>query len=357
MLRKTPLAPLAALVALGTVALAMAQERKQADGSRKQITNLIGMKLILIPAGEFKMGSGESALQTDAFFRKNYGMGVLVAPPPPSTFDNEHPQHRVRITKPFYLGTYHVTRGQFRRFINDSGYKIEPGAKGWVPEKNVLVFNKDYSWRNAGFEQTDEHPVVNVSWNDAVAFCKWLSNKEGKTYRLPTEAEWEYACRAGTTTRYYSGDDPETLAKVANVADATFRAKFPAAENAWCAIKASDGYVYTSPVGQFKPNAFGLYDMHGNAWHLCADWYGGDSDYYRNSPTDDPKGPEKGGDRVVRGGSWLACPDAARSACRTFIQPSDRDNVVGFRIVRAVGERKGEGDKRTKGDILLYLTQ
>ncbi len=112
--------------------------------------------------------------------------------------------------------------------------------------------------------------MVNVSWNDAVAFCKWLSKKEGNTYRLPTEAEWEYACRAGTTTRYYSGDDPETLAKVGNVADATAKAKFPD----WkYTIKASDGYVFTSPVGSFQPNAFGLYDMHGNAWQWCADWY------------------------------------------------------------------------------------
>ena len=97
--------------------------------------------------------------------------------------------------------------------------------------------------------------------------------KEGKTYRLPTEAEWEYACRAGTTTRYYSGDDPETLAKVGNVADAAFKAKFPD----WrYTIKASDGYVFTAPVGKFKPNAFGLYDMHGNAWQWCSDWYGRD---------------------------------------------------------------------------------
>ena len=120
---------------------------------------------------------------------------------------------------------------------------------GWNPDTKKFGFNEKYSWRNAGFEQTDEHPVVNVSWNDAVAFCKWLSRKEGKTYRLPTEAEWEYACRAGTTTRYYSGDDPETLAKVGNVADATSKAKFPD----WkYTIKASDGYVFTSPVGSVQ---------------------------------------------------------------------------------------------------------
>ena len=116
--------------------------------------------------------------------------------------------------------------------------------------------------------------MVCVSWNDAVAFCKWLSRKEGKTYRLPTEAEWEYACRAGTTTRYWSGDDPETLAKVGNVADATAKAKFA---NWKYTIKASDGYVFTATVGQFTPNAFGLYDMHGNAWQWCADRCGADT--------------------------------------------------------------------------------
>ena len=238
----------------------------------------------------------------------------------------------MRITKPFYLGTYHVTRGQFRQFVKDSGYKTDaekgdnPGAWGWDAEKKTFGFNKDYSWRNAGFEQTDEHPVVNVSWNDAVAFCKWLSKKEGKTYRLPTEAEWEYACRAGTTTRYYSGDDPETLAKVGNVADAAAKAKFPD----WkLTIKANDGYVFTSPVGKFKPNAFGLYDMHGNAWQWCADWY--DESYYTKSPTDDPTGPSTGSLRVGRGGSWDDGAGDCRSAYRSGIGPGLRGDYLGFR--------------------------
>ena len=162
-----------------------------------------------------------------------------------------------------------------------------------------------------GFEQTDEHPVVNVSWNDAVAFCKWLNRKEGKTYRLPTEAEWEYACRAGTTTRYYSGDDPETLAKVGNVADAALKAKFPDWQYT---IKANDGYVFTAPVGKFTPNAFGLYDMHGNAWQWCTDWYG--AEYYARSPIDDPTGPDSGAVHVLRGGSWFVRPFFSRSATR-----------------------------------------
>ena len=159
--------------------------------------------------------------------------------------------------------------------------------------------------------------MVNVSWNDAVAFCKWLSRKEGKTYRLPTEAEWEYACRAGTTTRYYSGDDPETLAKVGNVADAALKAKFPD----WkYTIKANDGYVFTAPVGKFKPNAFGLYDMHGNAWQWCTDWYG--AEYYARSPIDDPTGPDSGAVRVLRGGSWFVRPFFSRSATRYWSRRS-----------------------------------
>ena len=299
--------------------------------AKKQITNSIGMKLVLIPKGEFMMGSGESAEATAAFFNKTYGKDLVQA----DWFKDEHPQHRVRITKSFYLGTYHVTRGQFRQFVKDTGYKTDaekgenPGALGWDPDKKAFGFNAKYSWRNAGFEQTDEHPLVDVSWNDAVAFCKWLSRKEGKTYRLPTEAEWEYACRAGTTTRYYSADDPETLAKVGNVADATFKAKFPYEK---FTIKASDGYVFTSPVGKFKPNAFGLYDMHGNAWQWCADWYG--AEYYAASPADDPTGPDSGDDRVLRGGSWVNGPDGPRSADRDWITPDFRDSTTGFRVAR-----------------------
>ena len=301
-----------ACVSLTVPSLLSAQEADKPTDI-KQITNSIGMKLTLIPSGEFMMGSRESAEATAAFFKKNYGMDWLSA----DLLKDEHPQHRVRITRPFYLGTYHVTRGQFRQFVKDSGYKTDaekgdkPGAWGWDANEKTFGFSKDYSWRNAGFEQTDEHPVVNVSWNNAVAFCKWLSKKEGKTYRLPTEAEWEYACRAGTTTRYHSGDDPETLAKVANVADATAKAKFP--DWRWT-IKASDGYVFAAPVGQFKPNAFGLYDMHGNAWQWCADRYS--SDYYATSPADDPIGPDTGAVRVRRGGSWDGRPFSACSAFR-----------------------------------------
>ena len=290
------------------------------------------MKLTLVPAGEFKMGSAESAEATAAFFNKTYGEDVVQA----DSFEDEHPQHRVRITKPFYLGAYHVTRGQFRRFVADTGYKTDaekgekPGASGWDPDKKKFAVDATYSWRYVGFEQTDEHPVVNVSWNDAVAFCTWLGEKENKTYRLPTEAEWEYACRAGTTTRYYSGDDPETLAKVGNVFDAAAKAQFP---DCRYTIKANDGYVFTAPVGKFKPNSFGLYDMHGNAWQWCADRYG--AKYYAASPVDDPTGPASGNGRVLRGGSCMFyLPYHARSAARLTATPDNRSLNTGFRVAR-----------------------
>jgi formylglycine-generating enzyme len=292
------------------------------------------------------MGSSESADAIFAFFSKTYGPDF-----PADFFEDECPQHRVIITKPFYLGTYTVTRGQFRQFVKATGYitdaekKEKPGAYGWNPERwKDLAHARTFSWRNAGFEQTDEHPVVNVSWNDAAAFCEWLSHKEGKTFRLPTEAEWEYACRAGTTTRYYSGDDPETLATVGNVADATVMAKF----HYWRhpPIKSSDGYLFTSPVGSFKPNAFGLYDMHGNAWQWCADWYR--DDYHAKSPKNSQ--PKSFHDlngtyaRVLRGGSWRDGPISARSAMRESFEPEFRAAVIGFRVARDPGPPRHEHD-------------
>ncbi len=327
--------PLAFLLGCGaSLAFADAAEPKLASGKKLISVDLGGgvkLKMALIPAGEFLMGSGESADETAAFFNKTYGQDFLTA----DFFKDEHPQHRVRIRKPFYLGTFHVTRGQFRQFVADTAYKTDaekgdnPGAYGWDSDKRKFGFTEKYSWRNAGFEQTDEHPVVNVSWNDAVAFCKWLSKKEGQTYRLPTEAEWEYACRAGTTTRYYSGDDPETLANFGNVADAAANAQFPSWD---FTIKANDGYVFTAPVGKFRPNAFGLYDMHGNAWQWCADCYG--AEYYAKCPVDDPTGPDSGNFRVLRGGSWSFGPSFARSAVRYRDSPHVRGYFTGFRVAR-----------------------
>jgi formylglycine-generating enzyme required for sulfatase activity len=283
------------------------------------LTTQVGqIRLKRIPAGEFRIGSPSGDKEAS---------------------DSEKPPHRVRITRPFYLGVTEVTRGQFRLFVDEEGYRTEAekdgkGGLGWNEERKTFEQDPRYTWQNPGFEQTDEHPVVNVSWNDAQAFLAWLSRKEGKTYRLPTEAEWEYACRAGTTTRYYSGDDPEGLAAVGNVADGTAKAKYP---NWSLAIAARDGYVYTAPVGRFQPNALGLYDMHGNVWEWCWDWF--DADYYKQSPTDDPRGPRRAAYRVLRGGSWRRGPQVARSAFRDKYGPEDRYNSLGFRVARVSSGR------------------
>ena len=331
-----------ALMCIVLVALAGTAFSETPEPPKKLAADLGGgvkMELVLIPAGTFKMGSGESAEDTAAYFNETYresfpadGLGGLEA----SAFENEHPQHDVRITKPFSMGIYPVTRGQFRQFVTATAYALdmERGEKrwawGWDPDEKAFSFNEKYSWQNAGFEQTDEHPVVNVSWNDAVAFCAWLSKKECQAYRLPTEAEWEYACRAGTTTRYPSGHDPQTLGKVGELVDATAKAKIPD----WkYMIKHSDNYAFTSPVGRSQANLFGLYDMHGNAFQWCADWYG--AEYYGTSPADDPTGPESGTDRVIRGGTWSFRPLGARSAERSWTTPDSRNCSAGFRVVRA----------------------
>lgn len=283
------------------------------------ITNSLGMKLKLIPAGEFLMGSSESEKPR---------------------IDGEGPQHRVRITRPFYLGIHEVTRGQFASFVRDKNYRTEPerdGKGGYgTDDQGQWKQKPEYSWRNPGFTQTDDHPVVNLSWNDAVAFCEWLSRKEEKNYRLPTEAEWEYACRSGTTTMYQHGNDPEELAQVGNVADGTAKGKF----SSWRTIRAKDGYVFTAPVGQFQANEFGLFDMHGNVWEWCSDWY--DVKYYATSPVSDPAGAASGSIRVFRGGCWLNTAWSCRSAHRSWNVPSTRNFLLGFRVALSLSGESGQ---------------
>jgi len=295
---------------------------------QRLLTNSIGMTMSLIPAGEFMMGNRHREEQERELYSK-YDPSVTS-----DSFRDEYPCHRVRITKPFYMGRFHVTVGQFRRFVDESGYKTESernnrGSFGF--DGKSWKEKPEYTWRIPGFAQGDDHPVVAISWNDAMAFCQWLGRKEGDIYRLPTEAEWEYACRAGTTTRYSCGDDPENLVQVSNVGDASAKAKFP---NATSTIHAGDGYVFTSPVGSFRPNAFGIYDMHGNAWQWCADRYG--RQYYGLSPADDPPGPSTGELRVTRGGSWYLGPVSARSSKRYGGAPDARYGDQGFRVVKSL---------------------
>jgi formylglycine-generating enzyme required for sulfatase activity/serine/threonine protein kinase len=293
------------------------------DGVQKSITNSIGMKFALIPAGEFMMGSDA----TDPDGREDEFLDKA---------SNE--KHRVRITNPFYMGIHEVTRGQFRRFVDDAGYQTEAEkygtSDGWNDVEKNWDRNSRDTWRTPGFDQTDEHPVVVVNWNDAQAFIAWLSHKEGKTYRLPTEAEWEYACRAGSNTRHSFGDDDAGLAKVGNVFDTTGRTIHPGW--AW-EIKARDGYAYTAPVGRFKPNTFGLYDMQGNVQEWCYDGYA--ADYYKRSPMDDPRGVDEASARVNRGGGWLASAGDARQAVRDKRPADFRIPFIGFRLALVASPR------------------
>jgi formylglycine-generating enzyme required for sulfatase activity len=272
----------------------------------------VKLELVLIPAGSFVMGDNNG-------------------------HHDEKPAHKVTISKPFYLGRCEVTVAQFRQFVEATGYTTDAekgtgfqGAFGWDRATMDFKMNEEFSWQNTGFPQSDSHPVVNVSWNDAMEFCNWLSGKEGRHFRLPTEAEWEYACRAGTTTSYFHSNDNKGLEKVANVADAAFVKQFPELE---AAIKGNDDHAYTSPVGSFSPNPFGLLDMHGNVWEWCAGWY--DPEFYVISPTDDPVGPVAGGERVYRGGGWFNCARGFRSATRSGSQPENRNLTLGFRVLAA----------------------
>jgi formylglycine-generating enzyme len=288
-----------------------------------ELTNSVGAKLVLIPAGEFYMGSTPMEIgrvrRSDPTFKKEWEQ-------------EEQPQHHVRISRPFFIAAHEVTKGEFAQFVRATGYQTDAkrdGKGGCGFDSVTGEFKQDpvYDWQNTGFPQTDRDPVVNISWNDAVAFCDWMTRREKAVYRLPTEAEWEYCCRAGTTTTFSSGDDAESLSTVANVADATLKQKF----KNWTAITAKDGFAFTSPVGSFQANAFGLFDMHGNVWEWCHDFYA--KGYYAKSSENDPQGPLRGTVRVFRGGSWYDTAALCRSTFRNWDTPTYRDYFLGFRVV------------------------
>jgi formylglycine-generating enzyme required for sulfatase activity len=303
------------------------------------VENSIGMKLVRIPAGEFQMGSNETVDTLLADF-PTYIRDHLAAP------DDEQPIHRIRISKPFFLGQFEVTVDQFNTFVRQSGYTPESigdgtGAYGFnahydpsKTERQDAFEGRDpkYSWRNPGFVQRGDEPVVNVTWKDAVALADWLSRKEKARYRLPTEAEWEYACQAGSATRHMGGNKPAALAEYANIMAQDTTKNWPQYSDR--AAQYSDGFAFTSPVGSFKPNAFGLYDMLGNVWEWASDWHA--PDYYSRSPTEDPTGPQSGEVKVRRGASWHTLPIYARCAFRNWNTPETRYTLVGIRLVKEI---------------------
>jgi len=262
----------------------------------KTITNSLEMKLAELRPARFWMGS-------------------------PLEEEGRNPDetlHPVRLTKACYLGAHEVKRGQFARFAEAAGYVTEA-------ERSAAANPDSPTWRNPGFDQTDDHPVVLVSWNDARAFCDWLSKKESKTYRLPTEAEWELAARAGTITPFVWGQHADEGEGWGNLAGQE-RKDEPMVSGlfGW-----DDGIKHTSPVGRFRENAWGFYDLNGNVSEWCQDQY----QAYSLALEVDPAGGRLGTPPVVRGSSWASEPAASRCAFRHRMQPGDSSPQVGFRVL------------------------
>jgi formylglycine-generating enzyme required for sulfatase activity len=248
----------------------------------KIFTNSIEMEFILIPAGSFMMGT--DCQEDNPFTEKNEYAEC--------DHKVEHPKHEIVISEPFYISKYEVTQLQWYLIM----------------DKNPANFKTE----KVGMDSR-HHPVEMVSWDDVQEFIRKLNKKEGtNAYRLPSEAEWEYAARAGTDTEYFFGNDPHRLK-----------------EYAWYV---ENSKAKTNQVGTLKPNSWGLYDMYGNVWEWCLDWY--DGAYYSKSPSENPPGPNSGTNRVLRGGSWSSLARICRSAYRHAAAPDSHDDSFGFRLVK-----------------------
>ncbi len=251
------------------------------------VENINGIEYVAVPAGCYPMGN-----------------------PFGDAYHIEMPVHEVCVNS-FAIGTFSTTRGDFKRFVEESGYRTEAerGHGCHVYDGKEWKIDTAATWRTPGFPQGDDHPVVCVSWNDSVAYAQWLSRKSKRTFRLPTEAEWEYAARSGGRLEKFAGGNDVKVA-------------------AWYSENSDNR---THPVGQKMPNGLGLYDMSGNVWQWVQDWYG--ENYYRESPRRNPTGPSSGSKRVFRGGSWFYDPRGARTTYREFHLPGYSSSHVGFRLV------------------------
>ncbi|MGQ0696014.1 MAG: formylglycine-generating enzyme family protein [Nitrospiraceae bacterium] len=276
---------------------------KQLD---REITGKDGARMVLIPAGNFIMGSTEGRA-------------------------DEEPVHQVSLDA-FYLDKYEVTNKLFQNFVQETGYETtaeKEGLAAGVTSSGEWEMISGASWQKPEGSETifesnrEEHPVVSVSWYDADAYCRWADK------RLPTEAEFEYANRAGTRTVYWWGDGNPSSQRAANIADESAARRFPGLP---VMTGYDDGYERTAPVGSFNPNPWGLYDITGNVWEWTADWY--DEDYYRNGPERNPIGPFRGTYKVLRGGSWHNGPLGVRSTYRRPSQPAYRYDHIGCRCAK-----------------------
>lgn len=269
-------------------------------------------EMVVIPSGSFDMGSPGSET----------GRGR-----------DEGPVHRVNVAA-FAMGKTEVTRGQFAAFVKKAKYNT--GDKCWTHEGGK-VEERSGNWRILGYAQDDKHPVACISWNDAKAYVKWLSRTTRKKYRLPTEAEWEYAARGNNSSARYWGDNLDEACGYANAADKAAKAQIHGASS-WSAFNCTDGFAYTAPVGSFKANAFGLNDTLGNVWEWTEDGY---HNSYKGAPIDGSAWQGDGAKRVLRGGSWNNSPRNVRAAVRNSYKPALRFSFFGFRLARTLPQRRG----------------
>lgn len=267
--------------------------------------------MVPLPPGSFTMGVSAEEEAREALPERISGWSL--------------PIQRITIGPGLAIGRTHVTRGEFSAFATATGYATGP-CDGDTPGQD---------WRNPGFAQTDRHPVVCVSFADAAAYAAWLSRRTGRAYALPSEAQWEYAARAGTTTARFWGDGRAEACLHANASDRSLRDSLPVPEDATRYFDCADGHAATAPVGSFRANAFGLHDMLGNAWHWTRDCWRAD---LSGVPADG--GAREAGlgldctQRAVRGGAWNYSPRYIRSGFRYGDAATDRATSNGFRVVR-----------------------
>jgi len=274
-------------------------------------------KMILIPAGSYQRGVPEAESKREG-----------------TMDDDARPIRTVTIPRPFWLGVTPVTRGQFAAFVNATGY--DTGNKAWTYEPDPkgewgYALRDGRNWRNPGFKQDDSHPVVCINHADAMAYVDWLNTQTKGCYRLPSEAEWEYAARANSKTARYWGETMDQAHLYANTADQSLKRHLGKAGSSRPFTNGDDGHPFTSPVAHFRPNDFGLHDMLGNVWEWCADrWH----DSYNGAPDDGSAWttPESEVRRVLRGGSWYAYPGDVRAGVR--YDDVNRDSGIGCRLAR-----------------------
>ena len=299
------------------VTLAQARAHTPAPGTSFRDCSNGCPEMVVVKQGKFTMGApaGEEA-------RENL---------PNELRGRSVPQHLIKIRHKFAIGKFDATRDEYAQFVSETN-RPDPDSCITVNAPGTDFITTNGNWHSPGFAQTGSDPVVCVSWDDAQAYVAWLSAKTGHVYRLPTEAEWEYAARAGTTTARYGSDNPVEICRYTNVGDLDYSEQHPGDSGVNRACR--DGYAFTSPVGSFPPNQFGLYDMLGNVMDWTEDCWNAN---YSGAPTDGTAWQSGDcGRRVVHGGSWDADLSVVRSAMRRGILTSRRNATFGFRVARTL---------------------